>query len=136
MNLSRLVLACFLCLLTLGCASRERKVTGAVTWDGQPLKDGTINLIPLDPTIPAVSAKIVNGAYEVLALPGMKKVEIYASRSVGEFLPHMGMAAQEMYIPEEYNARSTLTADVSATGDNQFSFELVKPKTSPSDPAD
>jgi len=127
-------LACGLCLLVLlpasGClGSRERKVSGTVTWEGKPVPDGTINLIPTDPNLPAATGKIVNGAYEVFAVPGPKKVEIYASREVGEFLPHMGMAAREMYIPEEYNALSTLTLEVGASGENTYSFELPeKPK--------
>lgn len=122
-----LCLALVLC--TAGCGSRERRVTGTVTWEGQSLDEGTINLIALDPTVPAVSARIVAGKYEIVTLPGAKKVEIYASRAIGEFLPHMGMHARVMYIPEEYNARSVLTMEVSATGENQFSFELPeKPK--------
>jgi hypothetical protein len=107
-----------------GCAGKERQVTGTVTWQDAPLADGIINLIALDPTVPAVSGKIVNGKFALHTLPGTKKVEIYASREVGDYLPHMGMKARDMYIPEIYNARSKLTMEVSASGNNHFKFEL------------
>jgi hypothetical protein len=111
-------------LLITGCAGKERKVTGSVTWKGAPLAEGTINLIATDPTVPAVSGKIVHGEFEVYALPGSKQVEIWASREVGEYLPEMGMKAREMYIPEIYNARTRLTMEVSPSGENRFTFDL------------
>jgi hypothetical protein len=119
-----------LAFLVAGCsASSTRKVTGTASWQGTPIAEGTINLIPLDPAVPAVSGKIVDGKFELLALPGEKKVEIYATRAAGAVVPEMGMAGREMYIPEEYNARSKLTMNVSASGDNHFTFDLPdKPK--------
>lgn len=123
---------CATLLLVTGCAGwKERKVTGTVHWEDAPLAEGTINLIPTDPTVPAVSGKIVDGKFELYTLPGTKQVEIWASREVGEFLPHMGMKARAMYIPEIYNARTKLTMEVHASGENHFTFALPE-KASPS----
>ena len=129
--MTRLSLRTALCglLLCAACGQRTCQVSGTVTWEGQPIDDGTINLIPTDPTVPAVSTRIVAGKYTITTLPGAKKVEIWASRAVGEFLPHMGMHAREMYIPEEYNARSVLEVEVRAARANHFSFDLpIQPR--------
>lgn len=119
-----------LALLAAGCAApKDRKVSGTVTWEGKPVEAGTITFMPADSSVAPATAKIVGGKYEVTTPPGSKTVQIFANRAVGPVLDHMGMAAQEMYIPEEYNARSILEVEVTATGDNIFPFDLPqKPK--------
>ncbi|MBY0527646.1 MAG: hypothetical protein K2R98_29885 [Gemmataceae bacterium] len=107
-----------------GCiGGKERKVSGTVTWNDEPIKEGHINFIELDGN-GAISGKIVNGKYEVMCLPGTKRVEIYATRATTDKIdPAMGMAPREMYIPERFNARTQLTSEVS-TSENRFDFHL------------
>jgi hypothetical protein len=111
--------------LTAGCGgggAAQRKVTGTVKWKGEPVAEGTINFIPPDHPGQAVSAKIVNGKFEINLAPGPKRVEVFASRAIGEADPTMGQAPRVSYIPAEYNSQSKLTRDIA--GDNRFDFDL------------
>jgi hypothetical protein len=120
--------ACIATLLTLsvtfGCSRSDKvEVSGAVTWEGAPLPDGSITFFPLDPHIAATAGSIVDGAYTFEAKPGKSRVEITSYRLNGKFTP-AGKPIGEMYIPDRYNTNSTLTADVALDSDNQFNFDL------------
>ena len=74
---------------------------------------------------PASGVTNANGKYELIYLDGVKgartgvnKVEITTQWPEGE--PPMG---QSEPIPEKYNSKSTLTADVKP-GSNTFDFEI------------
>ncbi|HEY1191332.1 MAG TPA: hypothetical protein VGE74_27100 [Gemmata sp.] len=114
-----------------GCGSdgsKLYKVTGKVSFDGQPVKEGRILFRNLGADGKAYSAPITDGTYEVMCEPGKMRVEIIASRVIpgkmvkgeGEMIP-----AAEMYIPAKYNSDSTLTAEVKASS-NDIPFELAK----------
>jgi hypothetical protein len=108
----------------LGCASPETvEVSGSVTWEGAPVPHGDITFFDLDPHVPAAAGKIVDGAYAFRCKPGKKRVEISSYRLSGKKTPE-GKSIGEMYIPEQYNSNSTLTADVTLDGENQFKFTL------------
>jgi hypothetical protein len=98
-------------------------VSGTVTWEGAPIPHGDIRFFPLDPHITPTAGKIIDGAYAFEARPGEKRVEITSYRLSGKLTP-AGKPIGEMYIPDRYNANSTLTADVTFDGDNQFNFDL------------
>jgi hypothetical protein len=102
------------------------KVTGNVTWNGSPLPEGQIVFTPEDPKVSADAGKIVNGAFDVLVKPGSKRVEIYASREGTKVDPAMGAAPREAYIPERYNAKTILKADVTPGGENRFTYTLTE----------
>ena len=105
-------------------------VSGTVSFDGEPVQDGRILFRSKDADGKAYSAPITNGEYEVQAVAGSMTVEITASRIVpGKF----GEAASpdepapplsEMYIPEQFNSKTTLTAEIDAGGDNTVPFDL------------
>jgi hypothetical protein len=110
--------------MTLGCSSPETvEVSGTVTWEGAPIPHGDIVFFSADPHIPAVAGKIVDGAYAFQSKPGEKRVEIQSYRLSGKKTP-AGKPIGEMYIPERYNVNSTLTANVTLDGGNQFEFNL------------
>ena len=121
------VIAIALLFSILGCGDSGPKkypVTGNVTWEGQPLADGDIVLEPTDGGVPD-HGKIVAGKIDMEATAGPKKVSIQATKAAAEVDPDMGMAPQVQYIPHRYNARTELTAEVKADGENRLTFDLV-----------
>lgn len=104
-------------------------VTGKVTFDGQPLKEGDVTVTPLDPGGRSAGAKIVDGAFTLQTDVGKKKVEIMAMRDVpGKFRednPGEKVQVREQFIPKQYNEKSDLTLDVKV-GPNDPVFDLKK----------
>jgi hypothetical protein len=104
-------------------------VNGTVTFDGKPLPTGEIIFRPTEGNGRVDAAAIKDGKYSLECTLGGRVVTITALREVP------GVVAQELetgeaggeveqYIPEAYNDRTTLTADVSESGDNTFDFPL------------
>jgi hypothetical protein len=112
------VLAC------IGCNSSESSVSGSVTVDGQPLKEGDIIFEPADGQGSPAAGKIVDGKYSIKIAPGNKKVRINASRPAKKPDPVMGAAARESMIAKEFNEQSTLTADVKGGKQEGVNFEV------------
>lgn len=116
-------------LLLAGCGPSGPEtfpVSGTVTWNGQPLPEGTILFAPADEKgVPDVG-QIVQGQYRLRAKPGKKKVQIFAERETGKIDPVMGAVPRESYIPARYNSQTTLTAEVTAGGKNEFTFDLTE----------
>lgn len=114
-------------LLTLGgCGSDgpvEYAVTGTVTFDSQPVEKGEIRFISADAGGTPYAGAIENGKFECKVTEGQKRVEITATREAPTPAPD-GLPDYVSYIPAEYNAQSTLTAEVKPGGDNTFTFDL------------
>jgi hypothetical protein len=113
--------------MVVGCTdagSRTYVVSGTVTLDGQPLEDGDIYFYPLDPNVRADAGKIKHGRFAFRTTAGAKRVEIVASRLVPGKRTPMGGPVREQFLPPRYNTATTLTADVSPTGDNHFPYAL------------
>jgi hypothetical protein len=106
-------------------------VSGAVSYNGKPVPDGSIVFMSADNHLAADAGKIHDGRFEFAAKAGKKKVEIRAVREVGKVIPSMGVKARQSYIPATYNSESTLTAEVMPGGKNQFTFDLKGPPLGP-----
>ena len=114
-----------------GCANSgpaTYPVTGTVTFDGQPVQAGDITFESDSGDVSTDAGKIVNGKYECKVKPGRKKVKITASREIpgkstkgamGETLTE-----RKEYIPENYNSKTELTAEVDEAPDNKIDFDL------------
>ena len=115
--------------LLVGCpgggADGMQKVTGTVTYNGEPIKDGRINFRQVDGDQRAFSGVIENGKYTVETAAGSMLVEVTASKLIpGKFdesNPGEKTPMGKMYIPEKYNSRTELKADV-APGSGPFDF--------------
>jgi hypothetical protein len=117
-----------------GCGSSPKgpathPVSGTVTFDGEPLKTGDIQFEPEAAGTGPDAGAIVNGKFSFRAKAGKKRVKITASRDVagktmkgamGEDIP-----VREDFVPERYNAKTELTADVQPKGANAFDFKLT-----------
>jgi hypothetical protein len=107
-----------------GCGGSEAEVSGSVTVDGQPLKDGDIIFEAADGSITPAAGKIVDGTYALKVLPGPKKVRINASRPTKKPDPVMGAAARESMIAAEFNEQTRLTADIKGGRQTGVNFEV------------
>jgi len=138
-----------LCFAPCGCqpSSPHKEetypVSGTVTLDGEPLAEGDIHFITKE-TASLDVLPIQGGRFEGQAKAGKRRVEIKAYRtekpaetSGQPTMPGADQPTRVNYIPARYNTESTLTADVTETGPNQFTFELESdgsgegPATSP-----
>jgi hypothetical protein len=128
-SLFLLIPSLFLFSLLVGCNAQPETVpvSGHVTWNGAPLEEGDIVLQPADGQGVPAAGKIYDGAFELQAKPGTKRVEIRAVRP-GKFDPAMNAAPMVPYIPARYNRNSELKATVAATGENSLKFELKEDK--------
>jgi hypothetical protein len=106
---------------------KKYKVTGTVSFDGKPISEGRITFKGDASKLGTYSAPIANGSYTVEAEPGSYLVEITASRMTGKFVTTIEGKNEigEMYIPEKYNAKSTLQKDVSSSV-TEINFDLTK----------
>ncbi len=115
-----------------GCGPTGPKlypVNGTVTWNGEPLPEGDIIFAPATPGDVEDAGKVVAGKFAFEARPGAKKVKITANRSEGPVDPQMGLAPRVQYIPPKYSSaeKTTLTAEVTENGKNEFDFPLTGP---------
>lgn len=120
-----------------GCGSKDplnrRAISGTVTLDGQPLKQGSIAFQPLQQGGVGSGGLISDGKYTIPAgkgLPqGKYRVTVNAGGETAAKLGPDGMpgdagAAPKELVPAIYNTASTLTAEVSDTRSQQFDFQL------------
>ena len=73
-------------LLAVGCSgSSSSSVEGTVTVDGQPLKDGAVSFIPIDPKAGGTSGAVVKDGKFTAEVPlGDMRVEFSAPKVVGK----------------------------------------------------
>src|SRR5262245_5977754 len=113
------VLATLCCFTGCGTSAKPVMVSGTVDLDGKPLEDGTITLTS-DAGVTPDTLPVKGGKFEGEAKPGKKKVEIRAfkmgkpTKMGDQEIP----ATPENFLPDRFNTKSTLTAEVTATGIN------------------
>ena len=118
-----------------GCGSGLVSVEGQVTWQGQPVEEGTIVFEPVDGQGPSAGGKIQNGQYrlsgESAVQPGEKIVRITAARKTGRKIeagppspPGSWVEEVESYIPAEYNSQSKLRCTIPPGKSSRQDFAL------------
>lgn len=117
-------------LVAAGCASsvpelKKAPVKGTVQLDGKPMADGEVSFGIVGE--PPVVIPVVNGAYAGEAPVGPTRVEVRAYRQGQPVM--MGDQQfggdKENYLPAKYNLQTTLKADVTAAGPNEFNYEVT-----------
>jgi hypothetical protein len=130
------VICCALCMLSCaalaGCGGGQANVTGAVTFDGQPVKDGSIVFVKADSDA-REGAVIRDGGFDAKLAPGKYKVEIRAVKVVSK-RKQKGFDGKdeelditEEMIPEHYNTKTELTEEFKS-GPNTVKFDLKSKK--------
>jgi hypothetical protein len=124
-----LLLGGFLALICLvGCSEGSKAtVSGKVTLDGAPLKEGLIRFLPADGKSQNADAPIKDGQYTATMPPGEKRVEISAPKVVGKTKmmpdsPPVDEIAE--LLPARYNTSSDLKLTVKA-GSQGKDYELT-----------
>jgi hypothetical protein len=123
--------ALIIALVAAGCGGdsgvpemKTVPISGTVTLDGQPMADGELTLN--NPPHVQMMIPIAGGKFSGVSPPGKHKVEIRAYKDVtvkNDMYPE-GTTSRENYIPPEFNDQSTLTADVTEGGANEFTFDV------------
>jgi hypothetical protein len=127
----RKVWAAVAVLVAAGCSSsgpRLYTVTGKVTFENEPVKEGRITFKMGGPSGKGYSAEIKDGSYSAQVEPGKAVVEITASRLIpGKFDTSNGTKEPvgEMYIPGKYNVSTSLSVEIKPET-NTFPFDLKK----------
>jgi hypothetical protein len=113
-----------------GCDNGPSIVSGTVTLDGKPLKQGAISFIPTAGDAPTAGGGIRDGAYTVEAPAGAKRVEITGYEVVGQ-VPAYGndkngpmKEVTKSIVPPTYNTVSNLTAEIKSGKNENVNFEL------------
>lgn len=123
-----ILLGSFLSLIS-GCGDngpQRYAVSGTATFDGQPIERGEISFVPVDSNQSPEGGVIENGKFQFQSLAGAKSVQIRGSRALPperQDNPEMGLLYED-YIPAQFNASTTLQAEVTPSGANTFTFEL------------
>jgi hypothetical protein len=129
------VLAAAVGLTGCGGGTNKKAVSGTVTWKSKPLETGMIRFLPAEAGGQTeTGAVITDGKFDIPKehglLPGKYKVSISSpDPKSGQGPPDAapgdrgGYPAKER-IAEKYNAQTTLTAEVTADGKNQFEFQV------------
>jgi hypothetical protein len=126
-----LVAALLTCLGNLGCGGDDVAnlpdtvtVKGPVTLDGKPLPAGEI-IFDSDADVEKSSTaagEIKDGKYTLEVTVGKKEVKVISMKK-GE-KDETGLRLEENTIPAKYNEETTLTAEVTQDGKNEFPFKL------------
>jgi hypothetical protein len=115
------------CLLLASCGKKGPKavkVAGTVTLDGQPLAEGSL-ILEGDEKTPPVVLPITAGAFDGEATLGKKMVGVMAYKMVKPppTSTETGDVKQN-YIPERFNEKSTMTAEVTQAGISPNKFDV------------
>jgi len=125
-----------LCVLTgplTGCnrGPTVGKVSGDVTFEGAPLKNGRILFTPIDGQSQPGGATITDGKFVAEVPVANMKVQINANQVIGKQPAYEGVPNSPMIdivkelIPKRYNDQSELTLDVKP-GPQAVKYELKK----------
>jgi hypothetical protein len=110
-------------------------VSGTVTFEGQPLKQGAIQFYPGPESKDARpgGAVIADGKFSIAKaqglMPGSYRVTIKSGEGAAtppDLPPGTASPAGKELVPEKYNEKTVLTAVVKPGAPNQFEFTLTK----------
>lgn len=133
-----------LSLVATGCGKGDGPVraaaSGRVSLDGAPLRAGVVRFLPTGVTEgPAAAATVKDGAFELQPLEGpvvgTHRVEVemiddwgFPADDEAAFVRHFEQSPRSKRppnpVPDIYNRRSMLTAEVKADQPNEFDFQL------------
>ena len=124
-------------LLLCGCGGggpQKFSISGHVTYDGQPVTNGSVSLTPVDTsTGKGVGTDLIDGHYEFERehgpVQGKYVVRIEAQRPSGKKIPSEDgsppLDQLIQYIPAAYNVQSNLEVEITADRDD-LDFQLEK----------
>ena len=124
-----MLLCCLALLLLPGCSGTSAvDIHGKVTFQGKPLESGVICFMPINGKGAAKTADIKNGQYAVNIPRGEMRVEISSVSVSGQKQVMVGgqlraVDVKKEMIPEKYNQKSELRADIT-DGNKELDFNI------------
>lgn len=125
----RQFVALFVVVAVVGCSGQQTStlvpVTGRVLMDGNPVVRGRILFVRTDNDLTPLETNIVDGAFSLNLAPGSKKVLVYVYGTMK--LPNIDKLIADPrnnLAPARYNKNTELSAEVTALGPNELTFEL------------
>lgn len=100
-------------------------VSGTVTVNGRPLEDGFLYFKTIETGF-LERADIKDGKFEGKAHVGSRRVEVYATRPKRVTIDGKEVDVPDNFIAPAFNTESTLVAEVTPAGPNQFTFDVKK----------
>lgn len=115
----RLLLLGIACAILIGCShDGKTEIDGTVTWNGQPISNGYVELIPLGKG-QIDGGDIVDGKFSLRTHEGEKRVTVIAQREIGKTQPTQREPNPRpilfQYIPPEFKEKSQLKVTVSSS---------------------
>jgi hypothetical protein len=124
-----LLAASFMLLVVLGCGGNQpMAIHGTVTLDGRALERGRVEFEPADGKGPIAAAEIIDGKYEMKAMPGRKTIRITGGKVIGRHPFSEDPASPPVediqpLVGPSYNTDTTLAREI-ARGQAAYDFEL------------
>ncbi len=118
-----------LCLPGCGPVSNQVPISGTVSYDGQPVAEGTITFMPVSGVGQTTGAQVIDGAYSTSVSPGEQAVQITATKTTTKANPtaeevDRGLTSEtEQYIPAKYNRVSELRVTITSESSEE-NFDL------------
>jgi hypothetical protein len=110
--------------LTVGCGSGKARLEGAVTLDGQPIAEGTLQFVAGESAKAArVVVPVKDGRYAATVPVGKVRVWLSATKKTGRVIKEYSQSREEVVsiIPESY----ANGIEITVTGDErEHNFEL------------
>jgi hypothetical protein len=121
------VLASATLFAAIGCAN-STSVSGTITLDGEPLKQGSITFIPADGTSQTASSLIKDGKFEAKVPFGKHRIDIRSPKVIGKKpmydTPDSPMVDEvEERVPSQYNTEGKEFRDVDSQT-TQLDFDI------------
>jgi hypothetical protein len=116
-----------------GCSASTTEMSGTITFDGEPVKEGAINVVPLDGKGQSAGGAIKDGHYTVADAPlGEVKITITATdfknilekKKLYDMPDSPERVRYGQLLPKKYNDESELRYLVTP-GANKKDFELT-----------
>ena len=119
------------CSLVPGCGDGKSIVKGTVSFDGQPVKSGSITFVSIEGDLVREGAVITDGAFTARLPPGKYNVELSAQRKAGtrtqkgfDGNDEVIQLTEELF-PDYYNSKTELVETIRA-GENVLTLQLKK----------
>jgi hypothetical protein len=122
-------LSFFVCAGLMGCGDDKGTVQGTVTFDGQPVADGTVTFVKSEGGVAREGAVIKDGSFQARVPPGKYKIEVNAQKIVSK-KKQLGFDRKEEEVnvteelfPERYNTKTELSEEIKP-GPNTVKLDL------------
>lgn len=123
-----LTLAAIGLYLSSGCSDGKAKVSGTVTFDGQPVASGVATFVRKEGELVREGAIISQGSFQAVLTPGNYQVELNGQKVSGT-RKQKGFDGKEEVLeiteelfPERYNSKTELVAEIKP-GQNTLKYE-------------